>query len=276
MESIKNKFNFSVLMSVYFKDNAAYLDLAIKSIYLDQVLKPDQIVIVKDGSLNSQLEQVIEKWTSELSDIITIVNIEKNRGLANALNLGLQYCNHEYVARMDADDISVSERFQAQMEYMNSNPELSVISSWIEEYSEDMCRSLGIRKVPEDNELIHRFSKYRNPLNHPAVVFKKSDVLNIGGYPLFDRAQDYALWSLMLNKGFKFGNISQVLLKMRTGKALLSRRGMFHFKQEAKILKFQKKIGFISYRRYLLNLLMRFLFRVQPNFIKSILYKKIK
>jgi glycosyltransferase involved in cell wall biosynthesis len=271
-----SKVNFSVLMSVYCKDNPNYFTEAISSIHDEQILKPSQIVIVKDGILTDELNKIIEKWKGKLGNILDVIEVEKNIGLAAALNLGLKHCKYELIARMDADDISLPTRFQSQTAYFQNHPELSVISSWIDEVETDLSNSLGIRKIPEDNQQILDFAKTRNPINHPSAFFKKADVLAVGGYPIFARAQDYALWSLMLTRNYKFGNVPKVLLLMRTGAGLLNRRGFKYFNQERKILYFQKSIGFISSSEYLKNLMIRFLFRIQPNFIKALLYKNIK
>ena len=98
------KEKFSVLMSVYHKDDPTYLDTALNSL-TEQTAVPDEIVLVKDGPVSQQLEEVIDAFHKKFCNL-KIVALEKNSGLGNALNQGLKHCSHELVARMDSDDIS--------------------------------------------------------------------------------------------------------------------------------------------------------------------------
>ena len=276
MEHSKVDNRFSVLMSVYNRDNPLYLDESLTSIWDHQILKPLQIVLVLDGTLNDQLMIIVRKWEEKLSDKLCTVPILNNIGLAGALNMGLKRCANDIVARMDADDIALPNRFQKQLAYAEANPNISFFSCWIEEFDQNMEISQGVRKVPEVNLSILKFAKKRNPLNHPATVFRKTAVESVGGYPLFKRAQDYALWSVMLKGGLEAANIQEVLLKMRTGDGLLKRRGIYHFKQEFKLLVYQRNIGFLNNIEFFNNTLLRFLFRVQPTILKRLLYKVVK
>jgi len=268
--------NFSVLISVYPDENAYYFCSALNSIWFDQNAKPREIIIVKDGVLNSGLEKVINDFTSKVEcNIITIQNTI-NKGLAYSLNIGIKASNYNLIARMDSDDISLPERFQKQISFMESNPDIAVCSSLIEEYDNEMKDSIGIRYLPKHHNDIVKFAKKRNPISHPASVFRKSIILSVGGYPEFKKSQDYALWSLLLMNGYKMHNIQEVLLKMRTGKDFLKRRGLSYLLGEYKILKYQKKIGFISSYRYFNNLFSRSLLRLSPNSIKYYLYKNMR
>jgi len=269
-------FQFSVLISVYKSEVYSNFNESLLSIYDNQILKPTEIILVKDGPLNSDLDFAIKLWQEKLPEILKVYELEVNSGLATALNFGLIRCTHDIVARMDSDDISLPNRFNEQIEFMYSNPSISVLSSCIEEFDTEMINSIGYRKLPLTHNDIYKFAKRRNPISHPVSVFKKVDVLNVGGYPIFDKAQDYALWSLMLMKGYRFSNLKQVHLKMRTGNALMNRRGLRYLKNEYKILKYQKSIGFLNTYEYLFNLFTRTFFRIQPNFIKLFLYKIIK
>ncbi|GHV72345.1 hypothetical protein AGMMS49928_29020 [Spirochaetia bacterium] len=124
---------FSVLLSVYKNEKPEYLNRALVSIWDDQTLKPDQIVLVEDGQLTSELDKVIDEWQQRLSDIFTVVNLPENVGLGAALNEGLKYCKHDLVARMDTDDVSLPDRFEKQIAFMNNNPQIAVSSAFIEE-----------------------------------------------------------------------------------------------------------------------------------------------
>jgi glycosyltransferase involved in cell wall biosynthesis len=276
VRSVINIPKFSVLLSVYKDELSENLNDCLFSIYDSQVLKPDEIVLIKDGPLTKELENVISTWTNRLPDILNAYSLSENCGLAIALNFGLQKCSYELVARMDSDDISLPNRFLKQVSFMVQNTHISVLSSYIDEYDAQMTKYQGVRRLPLLHSDIAHFAKSRNPISHPAAIFRKSAVLSVGGYPIFQRAQDYALWSLMITKGFKFANLKEVLLYMRTGGGLLKRRGLKYFKNEYYILIFQYKIGLINSFELIRNLFIRLFFRSQPNYVKALLYRLVK
>lgn len=116
---------FSVLLSLYEQETSTFLDQAIFSIWDSQDLKPSQIVLVQDGPLTAELKAVIIEWKNKLGAILTIVPLEKNVGLAAALNEGLKHCHYELVARMDTDDIAMPTRFEKQIAFMQQNPDIA-------------------------------------------------------------------------------------------------------------------------------------------------------
>ncbi len=262
---------FSVLMSVYKKEKPEFLYLAIKSIWEDQILKPSEIVLVKDGPLGNDLNNCIDIWKTKLNNKLKVITLTANVGLASALSEGLRHCEYDIIARMDSDDISLPERFQKQVTFMINNPDIAVSSAVIEEFDET-GKTLALRKLPLEHDNILRFAKNRSPVSHPVVIFKKSEILAVGGYPNF-RNEDTALWTLLLVKGCKFANLPDVLLRMRTDNNFLKRRGYEFLKGEYSLLKFQKKVGFISLTQYLKNIVVRSTVRLSPKFVKKLLYK---
>ncbi|NAW69687.1 glycosyltransferase [Vibrio sp. V30_P3S12P165] len=263
----------SVLMSVYKAENPQFLQQAIESIYHNQTLKPSQVVIVKDGPLPEQLEQVLERYQTDLQETLTVVSLPKNVGLGAALNAGLVHCRYELVARMDTDDIAMPERFAKQVKFMQQNPNVIACSGVIEEWDSAFTEQLGCRKLPQEHNDIVKFAKSRSPLNHPAAMFRKAAVVEVGGYPPLRKAQDYALWSLLIINGAQLSNLPCVLLKMRTGDEMMARRGLEYFKHEYQLLQFQKEIGFLSYFAFIKNVMIKFILRSSPLFIKKIAYK---
>lgn len=263
----------SVLMSVYFKESPVFFEQALYSICDQQSFKPSQIVLVKDGRLTPELDDVIDKFKERLGDVLKIVALPENVGLGNALNAGLKQCQYELVARMDTDDVASPDRLAKQVTFMLSHPEISASSAGLEEYTEDLSRKIGERLLPADPKALRKFSKVRSPLSHPVSIYRKSDVLSVGGYPPLRKAQDYGLWSLLLVNGYNLANLPDVLLKMRTGDGLLERRGWEYFKQEIKLLKFQKDIGFLECHSYCCNILLKGVLRLSPNFIKRLAYR---
>ena len=268
--------NFSVLLSVYVKENPRYLNEALCSIWDSQTRKPEQIVLVKDGPLTEELENCINNWKQKLGDILSIVELPENVGLGAALNSGLQQCRYELVARMDSDDVSLPNRFEKQVAFMEDNPDIAASSAVLEEWDETLSKCIGVRTLPLEPEKIIKFAKYRNPLNHPLAIFYKSIVLSVGGYPVYKTSQDYALWSLLLIRGYKLANLPDTLHKHRGGNELMNRRDYEYFKGELKILEYQHAISFLDNYEYLRNIAFRFFIRVPPRFIRRSLYRYLK
>ncbi len=210
-------------MSVYAKENPDYLRMSIESM-LDQTMAPDQIVIVKDGRLTDELDEVISYYESRYPDIFTIVPLEKNVGLGRALNEGLKRCRNELVARMDTDDISVKERCELQVQEFLKNEELSIVGGIIDEFYVEPSNVIASRVVPLKNEDILKFSRRRNPFNHPTVMYKKSAVLECGGYGNNRLTEDYELFVRMLRKGYMGMNTNKTLVLFRADENYLKRR----------------------------------------------------
>lgn len=266
---------FSVLLSVYIKENPSFLTRALTSIWDEQVLKPSQIVLVQDGPLTAELESIISQWASRLGSVFCPVPLPQNVGLAAALNEGLNHCQYELVARMDTDDIAVPERFEKQYAFMQSHPDIAVSSGLIEEWSQDFSYKVSERRLPLTHTDIVKFAKSRSPMSHPAVMFRKSAVLAVGGYPSI-YPEDYALWGSMLAKGYRFANLPDLLLKMRVGDALVDRRGLQFLKGEIKAYKYLLDVGFINRYEFLSSSVLRGVVRLSPVWLKKVFYKYLR
>ena len=225
---------------------------------------------MEDGPLTGALLQVIDDYAARLP--LVRVRLEQNQGLARALNHGLQHCSHDLVARMDTDDVALPQRFERQLAYMAAHPDVDVASAWIEERNQGMEQVFHLKKLPEHHEQLKGFAKKRSPFSHPVTIVRKQAVLDVGGYPqVFP--EDYGLWSLMLVRGYRFGNIPEVLLYMRTDEDFIARRGLTFFKGEIGLLRFQRQIGFLSPLEYWLNLGLRAAIRLPPPAVRRFLYR---
>lgn len=218
-----SKVKYSVLMSIYKNEKLEYFKLSIESM-LNQDLAPDQIVIVKDGKLTKELDIFIDEIKQKYPHMFTIVSLDKNVGLGIALNEGLKACRNELVARMDTDDISLKERCRLQIKEFINDENLSIVGSIIDEFYDNPNNIVSARIVPTEHEEIIKFSKRRNPFNHPSVMYKRDDVLKCGGYGEFRRNQDFDLFVRMLNSGFKAKNINKPLLLFRANIDNVKRR----------------------------------------------------
>lgn len=218
-----NDKRYSVLMSIYQKEKPSYFKASVESM-LNQTLAPEEIVIVKDGPLTEELDAIIQHYKSKYPKLFSIIPLGKNVGLGKALNEGLESCRNELVCRMDTDDISLNNRCELQVSEFLSDNHLDILGSNIDEFYDDPEKVVSSRNVPENHDDIVKFSKRRNPFNHPTVMYRKSSVLSQGGYGDFRRNQDLDLFVRMLNNGCKAKNINKSLLLFRANKDNLKRR----------------------------------------------------
>lgn len=263
---------FSVLMSVYDKENPDFLDSALRSILVVQSLLPAQVVIVKDGPINERLDAVLEKYKKKFPGLIDTVQLSQNMGLGVALNVGLLNCKYDIVARMDSDDISVEDRFSIQIPQI-LRLECAVIGGWQQDFDKVPHDLDTVRKVPERNDQIRRFAKYRNPINHPTVVFRKRVVERVGGYREFYFFEDYYLWYRMLRSNVQIVNIPQVLLHGRIGNNMVGRRrGFKYIRSEVKLHRIMCADGFISWPEFMVVVTVKVGARILPKPLLSVLY----
>lgn len=264
--------HFSLLMSVYINEQANHLTACFDSIY-KQTVPPTEIILVEDGPLTSALYEAISKEEERFPQLKRI-KLDTNQGLGIALNKGLQKCSYDIIARMDTDDICVPNRFETQLNYLMKHPEIDVIGAWVFEFEGSTSNILGIRSLPEQHKHIYRFGKKRNPMNHPTVMFRKESVLKAGSYiscPLFE---DYYLWGRMLMMGFRFYNIQQPLLYFRRSPEMIKRRGgLSYAKKEISFLKKLHETGYISKWNLIRNISQRYIVRILPDYIRSLIYK---
>jgi len=265
---------FSVLMSVYNLENHRFLEKSLESITINQQIKPDEIVIVEDGIIGKDLLNVIELYKKNFN-IISVKN-DINLGLGKSLNKGLKYCSNEWVFRMDSDDISKPNRFYEQIKFIKKNPEVVVFSSNINEfkdYPDDLKR---FRKVPADYKKILSFSVRRNPINHMSAVFRKTEVVKVGGYKHITGYEDYYLWLRLLQKNKIILNQDISLIYARIGNNMISRRSGFKFfMYEIKFQKLIFKEGIINLYQFLTNILVRAIPRLFEKRIIQLIYKII-
>lgn len=214
---------YSVLMSVYYKEKVNFLKTSIDSM-LQQTYEPDEITVVKDGELTSELNFLIQQYVEDYPSTFTIVDLPINVGLAKALDIGLDNCKNELIARMDSDDISIHTRCEAQLKAFNNNPNLCIVGTNINEFYEDPNYVVSSRVVPSNHESIKKFIKRRSPFNHPTVMFKKSEVKKCGGYGDLRRKQDLDLFSRMINNGCEASNIDESLVLFRSNSDSFQRR----------------------------------------------------
>lgn len=275
VENVKQE-PFSVLMSVYAKEKAEYLDLALKSNLVDQTYMPDEFIMICDGPLTEELDDVINSYEKRFPEVFRVYRTEKNQGLAEALNLGLTKCTYDLVARSDSDDVCSPNRFEVQTRYMGTHPEIDIVSSYIDEFDEDWRKPRKKKTMPLTNDELYKMAKFRNPINHMAVMYRKNVILEIGAYHQIPCVEDYELWVRALIKGHKLANIDQFLVHARVGNGMVKRRSNKEYINSWRELSnYMMKNGMIGKREFIRNMIAIRCFIYMPVTVKETIYKKI-
>lgn len=263
--------DFDVLMSTYIKEHPEFLRASLKSI-LTQKVKPNNIILVCDGPLSQELNNVIQ----ECEDNLLVVRLKRRVDLSKALNFGLKYVKSSYVARMDSDDICAPNRFKKEIDFMLKNPEAAVVGGQVKEFDCSIGNIVGERIVPTTFDEILKYAPLRNPMNHPTVMFKVDKIKEVGGYPDVEGFEDYALWVNLLIHDNIILNSNDVYVYMRTNDDTYRRRGGFSYlKRYIKMKKGWYKLGFIKYSDLIKSsMAMSFNILIPSSFRKK-LYRKI-
>lgn len=267
--------NYSVLMSVYYKENPDHLRQSMQSIY-DQTLPTNNFVVICDGPLTDRLNDVLAEMKNIFANRLSIVRLSKNGGLGNALNVGMRYCANELIARMDSDDISRLDRCEKEVGFLIEHPEISVVGGYIEEFIGDISHVCSVRSVPNNHNDIIEFAKRRNPFNHVSVMYRKSAVEAAGGYQSFFLMEDYYLWVRMLTKGYQGHNLSAPLVWVRVGKDMYKRRGGWKYVQSQRnLFRYMNEVNFITVQQYYLQSFIRLMGSIIPNRVRAYLFKRL-
>ena len=265
---------YSVLMSIYKKENSEYFKKALDSM-ISQTVSPDEIVIVEDGPLTDDLYSVIDSYKTQYPDLIQIVISKENIGLGRALNLGLRHCRNELVARMDTDDISKPERCEMQLKEFEKDNELDLLGTAIDEFSDTPDKVISRRVVPESHNNIYEFAKRRSAFNHPTVMYKKSKVLALGGYSDLRRNQDVDLFGRMLFGGCKAKNLKESYLLFRSNDNLAKRRkSWINTKSYIDTIKKFWKMGYSSFGDYSIVAIAQTIMFLLPIKLQNFVYKR--
>lgn len=206
---------------------------------------------------------------------IRTYQFEENVLLGRALQKGVVFCAHELIARMDTDDIACSERLQKQYNYMTEHEEVAVLGGYIEEFCEDASFT-NVKTIPTDFESVRNYARYRNPLNHMTVMFRKSAILDAGNYRHYPFLEDYDLWIRVLAKGYTIENLPDVLVKVRVGNELYGRRGGFGYcKRYLRLRLEQRKLGLMTWWECLIACAITIAITIIPSGARKQVYQKL-
>lgn len=297
---------FSVIMSIYKSDQPELVRVALDSL-LQQTLLPNEIVIVGDGPVPAELEQVVSSFKCQVSKIrttpnpsfakggnlvpedrkesletrnqkpetiVTYLPQEKNGGLGEAMRIAAEAAKYDYLARMDSDDICLPDRFEKQMKCFLEDPELSLVGGMITEFDGDPENIIAKRILPLEDAEIKRMMRGRCAVNHVTVIFKKADLMKSGNYQPFWKQEDHYLWARMMEHGCKFRNIPDVVVNVRSGKDQIARRGGLRFyKSVVRVFWYMYRHGLISFGYFLYICTVRGIVQVlMPNRLRTWVY----
>ena len=262
---------FSVCTSVYKNDNPEFVREALDSMLVHQSIKPSDIILVQDGPIPAELSSLLKEYEVRYPDVMHVIRLVENKGLGNALRIGVENARFDLIARMDSDDICLEDRFEKQLAFMNVHPDIDIVGGQMTEFIDEPNNIVGVRKVPLTNEEIYQFMKSRCALNHVTVMFRKNAVLKAGNYQDWFWNEDYYLWVRMMIADCRFANLPDVLVNVRSGADQYARRGgRKYFDSEIGIKKLMLERGLISKKEYLYNYLTRYIVQlVLPNRIRG-------
>lgn len=269
----------SVLMSVYKKEKPEYFKAALESM-IHQTLQPEEILVMKDGPLTTELDKVIDDVMESLAEqgsriTLRTYQFEENVQLGRALQKGVELCEQEFIARMDTDDIACPDRLQKQYDYMMSHERVAALGGYMEEFCDDNSFS-NVKTMPIGAEAIRSYARFRNPLNHMTVMFRKESILEAGNYRHYPFLEDYDLWSRVLAFGYQLDNLPEVLVRVRVGNELYGRRGGLDYcKRYLGLRKEQNDLGITTGLEYLIACAITIAVTILPSGARKQVYQKV-
>ncbi len=271
---MKKILEYSVLMSVYRKDNPTWLKTSIDSM-LNQTIKTNDFVLIEDGELEKELEEVILEYEKKYSSIFHVVRNAENQGLGVVLAQGVLECKNDWIARMDSDDYAKEDRIEKQLNIIEQfNEDIDIVGSNIAEFIDNIDNVISYRVLPKSDEEIKKFARRRNPFGHPSVMLKKETVLKASNFRTYYLCEDYDMWIRMFQNNAKAYNIQECLVYMRINEDFYKRRGGIKYLRS--ILKFkteQLKNGFYGITDFIISSFASIVTCLMPNFIRDCIYK---
>ena len=264
---------FALLVSVYDGDRPDYLRRAFRSAVDDQTVRPDQVVIVRDGPVRDELAACLDELRQDSPVPVTFVPLPRNEGLGPALDRGLAASWFDVVARMDADDVAMPQRFEVELPLIE---EADIVGAGLLEFVADTDDIVGQRVPPTESGQIQRYARMHDPFNHPTVVYRRSAVLAAGGYGGLRLMEDYALFARMLAGGARALNVPEPLVFYRVGAEAFKRRGGTGLlRSELRLQREFRRQGFTSRAEFVRNVIVRGGYRLIPWWCRRALYKPV-
>lgn len=266
---------FSVIISVYKNDIPDFVRLALDSILIEQILKPNEIVLVRDGQVSEELDRLIDEYDARYPELFNIIRLNQNCGLGLALKKGVESAKYNIIARMDSDDISLPNRFFLQLQYLERHQDVDIVGGQMSEFIGTPDNIVSKRIVPCSNDDIYDYMKGRCAFNHVTVMFRKNAVLKAGNYLDWFWNEDYYLWVRMAKEQCRFANLPEILVNVRSGSNQYARRGgRRYYESEKGIKKYQLQNGMISRVEYVFFMAQRFVVQIlMPNWMRGRVFR---
>jgi hypothetical protein len=260
--------NFSLIISIYKKIKFIEIKRSIFSLQKQKV-KPKQIILIFDGFCPEYLKKYainfIYSFCTNKTELVIINNVT-NKGISYSYNLAIKRSKYDLIAIQDSDDESTPNRFKLQFEYFKKKKQLSVLGGSI---LENYYNQKVLKKMPLTYKLIKSYIFFKNPINHPTVMFRKSHLLNSSLYLECKRMEDYYLWINLISRELLIENISDILVKSYVDYSFIKRRSsMIVVNSEVKIQLLLLK----KFKKYVLLFILIFpikiFYHLLPPYIK--------
>ncbi|HET8561083.1 MAG TPA: glycosyltransferase [Marmoricola sp.] len=265
---------FSLLLSTWAGDDPAQLVEAFTSSVQKQSRPPAEVVLVQDGPVPGPLAATIADLVASSPVPVQHLALDDNVGLGPALDAGLAACAHDIVARMDADDVSFPERFARQLPVIEAGAD--IVGAGLLEFGTSTDDVVGRRTPPVGAEEIRRVIRFRDPFNHPTVVYRREAVVAAGGYADLALLEDYLLFTRMVSAGAVPANLPEPLVYYRVGDGAYARRGGTRLlRSELELQRRLHDLGITTRTEYLRNVAVRGGYRLVPEAVRKVAYRSL-
>jgi len=267
----------SLLMTTYRGEQAERLRRSLEMTF-QQSHPPGQVILVLDGPVGADQEQVIQEYSADRRIAeMRVVRLDTNQGLASALNAGLEHCTGEWIMRMDSDDESLINRTEIQLAFLRDHPDVDLLGTWATEYYEDSPVT-RVKSSPVTHDAIAQALKWRNLICHPSVMMRATALRAIGGYRTsFPFLEDWDLFVRFVLSGARLAAIPKALVRVRCSEAQTARRGGWRYVlSEVRFRVFCWQAGFISLRQLLLITSAYTAFRLAGTGVRGLLYATVR
>ena len=259
-----------VIMSVYKKNSVEEVKAAVNSI-INQTITPSMFIIFIDGPILLEVREFLDKISQ--FPLVKIVASDTNVGRGLARNNAASFGSSEFIALMDADDISRPKRLEQQLKYAREK-KLDICGSHIEEFSRAPGDLGRLRKTPISNFKIRELVAFRSPINHVTTLIRRDIFSSIGGYRDLKYVEDWDLFVRAINAGAILGTYPQVLVDVKQN--VYRRFGFGYFREEVFLLWNALNLQVISFKQFSISICLRFIKLIIPRFLVPWIYSILR
>lgn len=257
----------SIVLNIWDGDNFVSLRRSLNSIS-QQKLKPEEVIVVIDGAISSELEAVVSQFAKQDDFRVQLIRIPTAKGLWNGRNQGIAASRNEFIALHDADDVMHPERLSVQIRQILAN-EIDILGSPVFEFDSISGEIIGLRKFDTDSDFLKKML-WQNVINNSSVMLRKSAVDSVGGLRNVYLAEDYDLYLRLLRADKKIFITKEVLQAFSVDDKTSKRRGgVKFFSTELSLHQTVKSFNHFGFLRLHLRLFLRLVFRLSPNFVRD-------